>query len=139
MITIEYDREVDALAIELRPKAMSARTVAVTNTVNVDFDAAGRLILVELLDASFHVDRRALETLPAPTQSYTLGEAERESGLRASTLRVQLNRGRIKGFKRGRDWFVDATSLLNYLESRDARGRPPARRKARRSKIKRSA
>lgn len=56
----------------------------------------------------------------------TLGEAAAESGLAASTLRVQLNAGRLKGEKRGRDWFVDSTSLLNYLKSRSSRGRPPA-------------
>ena len=44
-----------------------------------------------------------------------------------------LNKGRLAGEKRGRDWFVDATALMNYLESREPRGRPARNPKARRA------
>jgi uncharacterized protein YuzE len=123
MIEIRYDREADALSVELRPGARSARTVRVSDGVHVDFDGKGRLITLELLDASQHVDRKALNAIPSAGQWLTLAEAERESGLRATTLRVLLNRGRLAGERRGRDWFVSATELWNYLESREARGR----------------
>ena len=131
---MRYDIEVDALAVEFRPGATSARTVAVAPGVNVDFDAKGRLVTLELLDASRHVPRQALERLPSAKDYLTLAEAARESGLAAATLRVQINKGRIAAVKRGRDWLVDATALLNYLESRDQRGRPPAAPRARRAR-----
>lgn len=124
MARMRYDASVDALAIELTEGATSARTVKVTESVRLDFDTKGRLITIELLDASFHMDPTALAQLPTAQVLLTLREAEAESGLAASTLRVQLNAGRIKGVKRGRDWYVDATDLMNYLESRSARGRP---------------
>jgi uncharacterized protein YuzE len=132
MIQIRYDREADALAVEFRRRARSARTVRVSDTVQVDFDSKGRLMTVEVLDASHHVERKSLDALPSATEWLTLAEAEKESGLRATTLRVLLNRGRLSGERRGRDWFVNSTALWNYLESRDARGRPATSPKGRR-------
>lgn len=132
MIAMRYDRDADALAVELRAGATSARTVRVSDTVRVDFDAKGRLITLEVLDASGHLDRKTLETLPTAGEWLTLAQAEHESGLRATTLRVLLNRGRLQGEKRGRDWFVHATALWNYLESRESKGRQPTNTRARR-------
>jgi uncharacterized protein YuzE len=139
MVRFRYDPTVDALAVELSA-GKSAKTVRVTPTVALDFDKKGRLLGVEVLDASFHVDRAALAQLPGAAEQYTLLEAERESGIKASTLRVQLNAGRIKGVKRGRDWYVDATDLLNYMESRSPRGRPAENNsRARKSAIRKRA
>jgi len=133
VVGFQYDREADALAVVLRPGAKSARTVKVTNTVNVDLDAKGRVTLLEVICASWNLDRKTLEALPAPPNEWlTLAAAERESGLRASTLRVLLNRGRLEGEKRGRDWFVEALALMNYMESREARGRQAMNPKGRR-------
>jgi uncharacterized protein YuzE len=123
---ILYDAKADALAIELGTSPHRARTVRVTERIRLDFDPDGRLLTIEILDASFHVDRAVLEQLPAGQELLTLQEAAQQSGLSPVTLRGQLNAGRLKGEKRGRDWFVDATALLNYLESRSPRGRPPA-------------
>lgn len=132
MIELRYDREADALAVEFRPGATSARTVPVAEGVHLDFDNKGRLVAVEVLDASWHVPRKALDVLPSATEWLTLSEAERESGLRSTTLRVLLNRGRLAGEKRGRDWFVEGAALWNYLEERQARGRQATNPKARR-------
>lgn len=137
MIELRYDREADALAVEFRQGARSARTVRVSDTVNVDFDAKGRLITVEVITASHHIERKSLDALPSPIEWLTLTEAEKESGLRATTLRVLLNRGRLAGEKRGRDWFVEGTALWNYLESRESRGRPATSPKARRRRAAR--
>lgn len=139
---MRYDRTVDALAIELTPSAYSAKTVTVSPGVKLDYDKDGRLITIEVLDASFHMDPRALAQLPTAQDLLTLAEAAAESGLAASTLRVQLNAGRLQGVKRGRDWLVDATGLMNYLESRSPRGRPAAsgpRRDAVNGRLARSA
>jgi uncharacterized protein YuzE len=48
---IEYDKEVDALYIRIQEKDI-ARTQEVSDGVNLDFDGEGRLIGLEVLDAS---------------------------------------------------------------------------------------
>lgn len=63
--------------------------------------------------------------VPPPGSLLTLAEAERKSGIRSTTLRVQLNAGRLKGIKRGRDWYVDPKVLTAYMNSRSTRGRRP--------------
>jgi excisionase family DNA binding protein len=137
-VQLRYDRTVDALAIEFAPDARSARTVRVAPGVNVDFDVWERLVCIEVLDASTRIPLSSLESLPSAADWLTLEEAAAESGLAPSTLRVQINNGRLAATKRGRDWLVDATALLNYLESRDTRGRPPTRRSQKRRAIARA-
>lgn len=126
-----YDRSVDALFIELRAGAKSVRTERVTDEVRVDFDREGHAIGVEVLNASWHMPMAMLSQLPTAAKSYTLVEASGVSGLSASTLRVQIHNRRIRATKRGRDWYVDATSLENYLESRETRSRVRSGRPAR--------
>lgn len=135
MIRTRYDREADALAVEFRENARSARTVRVTDTINVDLDSRGRIVTLEVIDASTHIPRKALDELPSPVEEWSLARAAKESGLSHGTLRVLVNRGRLAGRKHGRDWFVDVTSLFNYLESREARGRPATNPKARRKAL----
>ena len=48
---IEYDKEVDALYIRIQDKFV-ARTQEVSEGVNLDFDADGRLIGLEVIDAA---------------------------------------------------------------------------------------
>ena len=48
---IEYDKEVDALYIRIQEKDV-ARSQEVSDGVNLDFDVDGRLIGLEVLDAS---------------------------------------------------------------------------------------
>src|SRR4051812_14156709 len=128
MIDSKYDRTVDAFAVTFRP-GRSAKTVRVSETVRVDLDAKGRIVALELLDASWHLPKDALAV------EYTLDEAERVSGIRSSTLRVQLNKGRLKGRKRGREWVVDAEDLANYLASRGPQGRPSESPRGRRKVV----
>ena len=49
-MTLEYDREVDALYIRIQEVEV-ARTVEVEEGTNLDFDADGKLIGVEILNA----------------------------------------------------------------------------------------
>jgi len=48
---IEYDREVDALYIRLQESDVS-RTVEIEEGLNLDFDDEGKLIGLEVLDAT---------------------------------------------------------------------------------------
>ena len=127
-IRMRYDVTVDALAIEFQPGARTARTIMSDPGIHVDLDAHGRIVTMELLEASERVSRAQLEALPGASEYLTLAEAAEESGLAPATLRVQINRGRLAAVKRGRDWLVDATALFNYLESRDSRGQRTGRR-----------
>lgn len=142
-IRMRYDVTVDALAIEFQPGARIARTITSEPGIHVDLDADGRIVTMELLDASARIPRKQLETLPNASEYLTLAEAAEESGLAPATLRVQINRGRLAAMKRGRDWLVDATALFNYLESRDSRGRrsgsstPADRKQTGRKQVKR--
>jgi uncharacterized protein YuzE len=133
---ITYSAGADALAIVLVPDAASARTVQQSGGVALDFDARGRLIALEVLDASTRYDPAWLASLGSPVRTLTLAEAAEESGLAPATLRVQLSRGRLAGEKRGRDWFVAEHELFDYLESRAPQGRPAAKKKARRPKAR---
>jgi uncharacterized protein YuzE len=137
MLEIVYDPEANALAIEFRHGAKSARMVKVSDTVNVDFDAKGRLMTLEVLNVRSHLDAKTLATLPTH-RWVTLAQAERDTGLSASTLRGLMNRERLIGEKRGRDWFVSSIELIKYMESRDVRGRPATNPRAR-SRRSRSA
>jgi uncharacterized protein YuzE len=48
---IEYDREVDALYVRLQEKYV-ARTVEIEEGLNLDLDDSGKLIGLEILDAT---------------------------------------------------------------------------------------
>ena len=52
---IEYDREVDALYVRLQEKFV-AKTVEIDEGINLDFDDGGRLIGLEILDATERYD-----------------------------------------------------------------------------------
>jgi len=47
---LEYDKEVDALYIRIQEVEV-ARTVEVEEGTNLDFDADGKLVVVEILNA----------------------------------------------------------------------------------------
>jgi uncharacterized protein YuzE len=48
---IEYDKEVDAVYIYLQQKEV-AKTIELSEVVNVDLDEEGKLIGIEVLDAT---------------------------------------------------------------------------------------
>jgi excisionase family DNA binding protein len=127
-----YDPTVDALAIQFRDGAKRPATKEVAPGLFLDFDREGRLVALELLDASRHIARAELDQLPTGGRLLTLAEAaqlaKREKAtLSPVTLRVQIRNGRIPATKRGRDWLIHETDLINYLESRERTGRPSSR------------
>lgn len=122
-----YDTEADALAVELVPDAKSARTVELGAGAYADYDRRGRLIALEVLMASTVYPAKELKKLQSPVDYLTLAEASEEAGLAHDTLRKQIHNERIPGVKRGRDWYIARHDLLNYLETKDPRGRPSPR------------
>jgi len=131
--TLTYDAAADVLGAWLAPDDGTAVTRELAPGVHADVDAAGRLVSVEVLDASRHYPRAALEGLAGPDTYLTLAEAAAasEGEVTAATLRVQLARGRLPGIKRGRDWLVTPAALWTYLDSRapsGRRARPPRAR-----------
>ena len=120
-----YSPEGDTLDIELA-RAKSAATREIGPDVHGDYDAAGRLIAIEVQVASRFYDRRALEQLAQPVEYLTLREAAGEAQLSPTTLRVQIGNGRLPAKKQGTDWLVARHDLWNYLENRAPQGRPGA-------------
>lgn len=60
---IEYDREVDAAYICIVPEikeGMTKKTVALNEDIILDFDASGKLIGIEVLNASKHLHKKTL-------------------------------------------------------------------------------
>ncbi len=126
---LTYDPQADALMIilvERRTRAAQRHLVTreIAPAMYLDLDARGNPVSIEILDASARIPRKQLNALPSPARILSLAHAAKESRLSPDTLRRQINNGRLKATKRGRDWAVSATDLLNYLESRDTRGRP---------------
>lgn len=119
---IEYSKDVDALAISFVDRPRSARTKNVAEGINLDFDSKGRLVQIEILNASRFASPKKLAQLPRTSCKLTLSEAAKESGLEHDTLRRLVNNGRLKAVKEGRDWMVELADLYTYLESRDTRG-----------------
>lgn len=124
---IEYDENVDALAISFVENPQSSRTTQVAAGINLDFNSKGKLVVIEILDASRFAPRSKLRKLPTARQELTLADAARESGLSADTLRSLIHKKRLLASKNGRDWKVSFADLYTYLESRDTRGRGPKR------------
>jgi uncharacterized protein YuzE len=138
-VEITYDPHVDALVVLLTKRGGKSAHSCVTSReaisgIYVDEDENGNLVAIEVLDASTRISRKQLDSLPSPVRILSLAEAAKLSRLAPDTLRSQINKGRLKAEKRGRDWTVSETELFNYLESRDARGRPSRRGPARRRK-----
>jgi hypothetical protein len=116
---ITYSRSIDVLDIELLPEGRTQRMVKLGPTCNADLDAKGRLIAIEILDASAWYSKQQLEQLEEPMPEYlTLAEAAAESKIAPVTLRAQIANGRLVATKRGRDWLVARHELWNYLEKR---------------------
>lgn len=129
-----YDPSVDAFYLRLAPAAKVARTVEWGPGVHLDMDTKGRLLGIEVLDASTRFSASSLGAFGRPTHPLTLAQAAAESGLAIGTLKVQIGKGRLIATKRGRDWIVERADLLTYLESRAPSGRPAAHTKGRRGR-----
>lgn len=129
---ITYDPKVDAMAIELVADGRHASTLRVRPGILIHFDERKRPVEFEILDASAVFTTAELAAIGSPAEWLTLREAAAESGIAAGTLRVLVNKGRLKAARRGRDWQVTRAELGNYLEGRKPAGRPARDPRARR-------
>ena len=129
---ITYDPKVDAMAIELVADARHASTRRVQPGLLLHLDEHRRPVEIEILGASALFTPAQLAAIASPAEWLTLREAAAEYGIAAGTLRVLVNKGRLKAVRRGRDWQVTRAELGNSLEGRKPAGRPARDPRARR-------
>jgi hypothetical protein len=65
----------------------------------------------------------ALEAASTKRQILTTSEASELTGYTQDHIGLMLRRGLIIGEKRGRDWFIDAGSLFEYVKKNPRPGR----------------
>lgn len=134
---ITYDREADALAINLLPGARRAGTRRLDSGLLLHTGVGGQPVELEILMASARYPVETLEEGGSPVEWLTLAEAAQESGLASSTLRKQIHNARLEATKKGHDWLVSRAALWTYLENRrgqDRLRRPLSKRVTRRRK-----
>ena len=90
--------------------------------VEVDYDADGRVLAIEFLNASKKYDMRGLE-LEEPDPYYSLAEAGALFDLNPTTLRHQIQRGVLPGVKFGRNWVVHRDDLDAYIMERSRKAK----------------
>ena len=66
---------------------------------------------------------RKLKKASAKGESLTTAEAAALAGYAQDHIGLMIRKGVLKGHKRGRDWFVHAGSLLDYVLSNPRPGR----------------
>jgi len=123
---LTYDREADAVSIDLKPRAKRKTTRKVSPGVFVHTDRRGTVIEIEILAASSRYSSKELKALDSPAEWLTLIEAANEAGLSPSTLRNQIKNGKLIADKKGHDWRVTRAALWSYLENRSPAGRRAA-------------
>ncbi len=119
-----YDQGADALYVYLRSRRDGesvVRTVEVGDGVQLDLDCDGHPIGLEVLWAGERYPAAELAGLPTPSGRLTLTQAALVAGLSPQTLRVQVNAGRLRAEKHGRDWMTTRAWLDDYLGSRHQR------------------
>ena len=124
---LAYDRAGDLLVLQLGDLATSVGAREVAPGVYLDFNAAGQLLGLEVLSASSHWDRAALEGLAGLELGLMgLPEAAATAGLTPIALRKACERGTLKAHKVGRDWLVSDSELAAYRRRTSRRRRRPS-------------
>ena len=113
---LTYDEDADAVMIVLADAEVE-ETREITVGVYADYDARGRLIALELLDAGKNYDLSGAE-LDSPNPFLSLAAAGEMYGISPTTLRHQIARGVLKGVKAGRNWVVHHRDLHAYMVQR---------------------
>ena len=111
-----YDEDADAVMM-LLADAEVEETREIAIGVYADYDVQGRLIALEILDASKNYDLAGVK-LDAPNPFLSLAAAGAMYGISPTTLRHQIARGVLKGVKAGRNWVVHHRDLHVYMTQR---------------------
>ena len=111
-----FDEGADVLSILLEDDLV-ARTENIAPGVELDFDANGRLLSIEILGASKKYDLQGLLAKP-PDPWLPLSSAASIFGVSTHSLRHQIHRGSLKAHKMGRAWIVHLDDLNDYLKKR---------------------
>lgn len=119
---VTYDKEADALAILLSDEEMQ-ETRSIAEGVEVDFDSKGRVLAIEILGASKKYDLSGT-VFDVPGPYYSLASAGEKYGLSPDTLRHQIHRGLLRGFKIGRNWLVRDEDLESYVSRHSRKPKP---------------
>lgn len=121
MMRATYDPQADALFVYLRPLREGeriAKTREIAEGVQMDFDADGHPLGIEVLWASERYLREELVAMPGPVGFLSLSQAGERTGLSPRTLKIQAQSGRLKAEKHGRNWVTTEAWLTDYLNSR---------------------
>lgn len=121
---IQYDEEVDVLTIDLVDDlSQSPGATELAPGLYVDFSEDGRLLSVEILNASTKYPQQVLKAHPASYDDpISLMDASCAAGCTPKALQRAIQRGRLKGQKIGRNWTTTISSLYEYLDSRKHEG-----------------
>lgn len=110
-----YSPGADALGIWLVQGESGRGTKELAPNVFADWDDRGRLMRLEILNASRFYDRTELEQLGRAVTWLSLIQAAKESGMSPAALREEVRTGRLRAEKRGRRWVVGRHELWGYM------------------------
>ena len=120
---IGYDVRGDILFVDLGDLGESQGAKEIAPGVYLDITADGKVLGLEILEASKRYPKEQLEQMLAyPEESISLAEAARISGLTPVAMRKAAERGRLQAKKIGRNWTTTAGALTEYLNSRKHEG-----------------
>lgn len=124
---IHYDPSADALYITLKPARVSD-TLEGGSGINIDVDAKGNPIGIEILYAVRRLGRQALTTLGIDLSGLewfsredrlmSTQEAAKTLGVSRQYVTKLVREGKVKASRAGRDWLV-LRSSLEKLKGKD--------------------
>lgn len=124
-----YDRAGDILIIQLGDLAESPGACDVAPGVYLDVTDQGKVLAIEVLDASTKYPAEQLAAIAVPyTQPMTLLEAAMVAKTTSEALYKAILRKRLVATKQGRDWLVAEPDLMAYMASRKHAGPGSAKR-----------
>lgn len=114
-----YSRSADALMIHLDEGKARANGIELPGGAGfMDLAEDGSIVAIEILDASRHYAKSALDSLGEEELVLSLSQAAKLAGTTPQAMRKACERGRLAGQKVGRDWVVTSSALTEYLNSR---------------------
>lgn len=120
---ITYDERVDILVVSLGDLRESPGAEEVAPGVYLDIADDGRVLGLEILDASKKYPREVLSQHPAHhDEPIALAEAARTLGVTPQALQKAIVRGRLEGKKVGKTWTTTIAALTRYTNSRAHEG-----------------